>query len=126
MTQTPNNPHNLKNLSHPIQYKGQRTEVNCELGAKPQLYIYNPSILDVEVGNCISFFVQPKFCKISKKNWNDKWGIVESVDYLNNHILIISNKKKMWFSIEDVNVTWNIGGYGKAKESFARLKDYFK
>ena len=120
---TPNNPHNLKNLSHYKKHK-QRTEIFCELGAKPQLYVYTPSILDVEVGNCITFFVEPVWCDISKKNWNSLWGIVESVDYINNQILIIQKEKRMWFSIEDVDCTWNIGGYAKAKETLASFKKH--
>jgi len=90
-------------------------------------YIYNPTILDVERGNMIRVLGTP-----AHENYDRSWGmkdwgnIVLDVDYKKQLVLIgeyMGGSKQFseWASIDDISVTWNIGGYDSAMDKIGGL-----
>jgi len=84
-------------------------------------YIYNPTIMDVERGNMIRVHGMPAHKNYSKDYQGD-WGqMVLDVDYKKGQILVDEYRGgtkhfQEWTHIDDVKVTWNIGGYERAME----------
>ncbi len=110
------------------KFGGKRTEKP----AHGNQYIYNPSIMDIEKGNMIRVSGIPAH-KNYDRSWGGKeWGnIVLDVDYKKQMVLIGeymggSEQFSEWSSIDDVNVTWNIGGYERATELIGGLTTAMK
>lgn len=111
----------LHELLEQKEHGGKRTEAP----AYGNNYIYNPSIMDIEVGNMIRVYGRPQHKNFEPSEGLDSWGqMVLDVDYKNGMILVVeyqggTQEFKEWVSIDDVKVTWNIGGY----EAAVRKKD---
>ena len=90
-------------------------------------YISNPTIMDVERGNMIRLHGRPAHKNYSKEHHSGDWGqMVLDVDYKKGLILVAeyqggTKEFKEWAHIDDVKVTWNIGGYERAMELMGQL-----
>ncbi len=91
-------------------------------------YIYNPSIMDIEHGNMIRVSGKPVH-KNYRPSGRTEWGVmVVDVDYKQEMVLVSeyvggTAAFNEWVHIDDVEVTWNIGGYEKANKLLGQLGD---
>lgn len=103
------------------------TEERKEVKTRVATYIHDPLILDIERGNMIRIKGQaahPNWQSV-KKDFGlsgNTWGtIVTDVNYKDQLILVGefiggSAQFEEWVSINDVEQTWNIGGWDRAQE----------
>ncbi len=102
-----------------------------EKSAWGNAYIYNPSIMDIERGNMIRVSGQA-IHKNYEPHGSTSWGeMVVDVDYKQGMVLVSAytggtQAFNEWVHIDDVDVTWNIGGYEKANELLGQLGDELK
>ena len=90
-------------------------------------YIYNPTILDIEPGNMIRV-AGPAKVDSHRADWGQ---MVVKVDHKQQIVLVRdyiggNNEFDDWAHIDDVKVTWNIGGKDKAEERLGGFSDVMK
>ena len=91
--------------------------------------IYNPTIMDIERGNMVRVHIdRPPAHKNFRPYENQRdWGeIVLDIDYKRGLVLVGeymggSLEFSEWVPVDDIKVTWNIGGYEKAKETMSQF-----
>jgi len=104
-----------------------RYKTRTEEPAYGNHYIYKPDIIDVEIGNMIRVKQDPpEYCEFTNAYHYECGQMVVNVDYKNKQVLVkdkmggtLENTK--WYPIEDVLVTWNIGGYERAMKLHKEL-----
>ena len=92
-------------------------------------YIYNPNIMDVERGNMIRVKGSPANKNYETYSGQKDWGIlVLDVNYKTEMILVaeyVGGTKEFteWAHINDILMTWNVGGYEKVMSKLDALKN---
>lgn len=108
----------LSELLEGNKYADKRTEK----AAYGNLYIYNPDIMDVERGNMVRVHGHAKHPNFEPDEGQNSWGIIVlDVDYKKGMVLVgeyIGGSKRFaeWVPLDQIDVTWNIGGYDRAME----------
>lgn len=90
-------------------------------------YIYNPTIMDIERGDQIRVHGKPAHKNHEPYPGEKDWGVmVVDVDYKKGMVLVVgymggTKEYKEWAHIDDVSVSWNVGGYEAAMKKHGEL-----
>lgn len=117
---------------HPVDVRPETRGPRTEKQMGKELYIKNPDIIDIEVGNMVRAWEdEPRYYEDADV-YMTKWGmIVRSVDYKKQMVLVSSHidegprARTEWVPIVDISVTWNTGGTEAVRSGLKKFGKVF-